>query len=164
MKSIDDGGETMVVKQEEWKDEYKKICELLRHHSYKLTPQRQTILKAFLENEDQHLSAEDTFMMVKHNYPDIGLATVYRTLDLLAELGILQRNDFGDGRSRYEFNRKEEHHHHHLICIQCGEVSEFDDDLLESLEAIIEKRNGYHVIDHDLKFYGYCKQCKSTLE
>ncbi|HHY28645.1 MULTISPECIES: Fur family transcriptional regulator [Desulfitobacterium] len=154
----------MVVKQEEWKDEYQKICELLRHHSYKLTPQRQTILKAFLENEDQHLSAEDTFMMVKHNYPDIGLATVYRTLDLLAELGILQKNDFGDGRSRYEFNRKDEHHHHHLICIKCGDVSEFDDDLLESLEAEIEKRNGYQVVDHDLKFYGYCNKCKSTLD
>lgn len=150
--------------QEECKDEYQKICELLRHHAYKLTPQRRTILKAFLDNADQHLSAEDTFMMVKHSYPDIGLATVYRTLELLAELGILQKNDFGDGRCRYEFNRKDEHHHHHLICIKCGEVSEFDDDLLESLEAEIEKRNGYQVMDHDLKFYGYCKQCKSTLD
>ncbi len=149
---------------EERKAEYTKICERLRDNSYKLTPQRQTILKIFLENADRHLSAEDTYMLVKNDYPEIGLATVYRTLDILAELGVLLKNDFGDGRSRYEFSRKDEHHHHHLICIQCGNVSEFDDDLLESLETVIQKRNGFKVVDHDLKFYGYCKKCQSTLD
>lgn len=149
---------------EDWQEAYSKICERLRNNSYKLTPQRQTILKTFLENADRHLSAEDAYMLVKTDYPDIGLATVYRTLDLLAELGVLQKNDFGDGRSRYEFSRKDEHHHHHLICIQCGEVSEFDDDLLESLETVIHKRNGFKVIDHDLKFYGHCIKCQSTSE
>lgn len=144
--------------------EYNKICERLRDNSYKLTPQRQTILKTFLEHVDRHLSAEDTYMLVKNDYPEIGLATVYRTLDLLAELGVLQKNDFGDGRSRYEFSRKDEHHHHHLICIHCGNVSEFDDDLLESLETVIQKRNGFKVVDHDLKFYGYCTKCQSTLD
>lgn len=140
-------------------EDYNKICDRLREHSYKLTPQRQTILRTFLEHADRHLSAEDTYMLVKNDYPEIGLATVYRTLDLLAELGILQKNDFGDGRSRYEFSRINEHHHHHLICTQCGEVSEFDDDLLESLETVIQKRNGFKVLDHDLKFYGHCQNC-----
>lgn len=149
---------------EERETEYTKICERLRDNSYKLTPQRQTILKIFLENADRHLSAEDTYMLVKNDYPEIGIATVYRTLDILAELGVLLKNDFGDGRSRYEFSRKDEHHHHHLICIHCGNVSEFDDDLLESLEAIIQKRNGFKVVDHDLKFYGYCTNCQSTLD
>lgn len=139
------------------------VCNRLRNNSYKLTPQRQTILRTFLENVDRHLSAEDVYVLVKHQYPDIGLATVYRTLDLLAELGILQKNDFGDGRSRYEFNRQDEHHHHHLICLRCGTVSEFDDDLLESLEAIIAKRTLFKVIDHDLKFYGHCQKCMDTL-
>lgn len=139
------------------------ICERLRNHSYKLTPQRQTILKAFLKNVDKHLSAEDIYMLVKNQYPEIGLATVYRTLDILAELGILQKNDFGDGRSRYEFSRHDEHHHHHLICLHCGNVSEFDDDLLESLETIINKKSQFKVVDHDLKFYGYCKKCQDTL-
>lgn len=149
---------------EEREAEYTKICERLRDNSYKLTPQRQTILKIFLENADRHLSAEDTYMLVKNDYPEIGIATVYRTLDILAELGVLLKNDFGDGRSRYEFSRKDEHHHHHLICIHCGNVSEFDDDLLESLEAVIQKRNGFKVVDHDLKFYGYCTNCQSTLD
>jgi Fur family ferric uptake transcriptional regulator len=148
----------------EWQEAYNTICESLRDNSYKLTPQRQTILKTFIEHADQHLSAEDVYMLVKHEYPDIGLATVYRTLDLLAELGVLQKNDFGDGRSRYEFSNRNEHHHHHLICLTCGEVSEFDDDLLESLETVIQKRNGFKVIDHDLKFLGYCTKCQSTLD
>lgn len=148
----------------EYQEAYDTICESLRDHSYKLTPQRQTILKTFIEHADEHLSAEDVYMLVKNQYPDIGLATVYRTLDLLAELGVLQKNDFGDGRSRYEFSNKDEHHHHHLICLNCGEVSEFDDDLLESLETIIQKRNGFKVLDHDLKFLGYCHKCQSTLD
>ncbi len=139
------------------------ICNRLRDNSYKLTPQRQTILRTFLKNVDRHLSAEDVYVLVKNQYPDIGLATVYRTLDLLAELGILQKNDFGDGRSRYEFNREDEHHHHHLICLRCGNVSEFDDDLLESLEAIIAKRTLFKIIDHDLKFYGHCQNCMDNL-
>ena len=137
------------------------MCDRLRDHSYKLTPQRQTILKTFWDNTDRHLSAEDVYMLVKHQDPDIGLATVYRTLDILAEVGILQKNDFGDGRSRYEFSQRDEHHHHHLICKECGEVSEFDDDLLESLETVINKRSGFKVSDHDLKFYGHCAKCQN---
>ena len=141
---------------------FESICSLLRNHSYKVTPQRQTILQTFLGHADSHLSAEEVYMLVKHQNPEIGLATVYRTLDLLAEIGVLLKNDFGDGRSRYEFSRKDEHHHHHLICLSCGNVSEFDDDLLESLEAVIIKRNQFKIMDHDLKFYGYCKLCGET--
>ncbi|HWJ03848.1 MAG TPA: transcriptional repressor, partial [Verrucomicrobiae bacterium] len=96
----------------------------LHSRAYKLTPQRETILRAFVEHGEGHLSAEDVYNLVKQLNPDIGLATVYRTLDLLAELDILQKMDFGDGRSRYEFCSNEEHHHHHLICVRCHKVSE----------------------------------------
>lgn len=143
---------------------FDSICDSLRNHSYKLTPQRLTILQTFLDNVDRHLSAEEVYSFVKHRNPEIGLATVYRTLDILAEIGVLLKNDFGDGRSRYEFSRKDEHHHHHLICLKCGNVSEFDDDLLESLEAVIMKRNRFRVIDHDLKFYGNCNKCEEALK
>ena len=141
-------------------ESFERICNLLRDHSYKITPQRQTILHKFLEQEDCHLSAEELYILVKKQNPEIGLATVYRTLDILAEMGVLFKNDFGDGRIRYEFSRKDEvHHHHHLICLGCGSVSEFDDDLLESLEAVILKKNKFIVKDHELKFYGYCSEC-----
>lgn len=139
---------------------YEAICHSLAEKDYKLTPQRRIILQAFMNNAERHLSAEDIYSIVKAENPDIGLATVYRTLELLAEIGVLQKLNFGDGRSRYEFAEDEEHHHHHLICLCCGEVMEFTDDLLESLETTIAGKTDFKIIDHQLKFYGYCKKCQ----
>ena len=126
----------------------------------KLTPQRQKILKVFIDNAEKHLSAEDVYAILKTKNPEIGLATVYRTLDLLAEMDVLLRMDFGDGRSRYEFAHKEVHHHHHLICTRCGTVMEFADDLLDQLEEAISRHSGFEIVDHQLKFFGYCKNCR----
>jgi Fur family ferric uptake transcriptional regulator len=132
----------------------------LKSKEYKLTPQRMTILKVFMENAVGHVSAEELYSMVKKENPDVGLATVYRTLDLLAELGILMKMDFGDGKARFELSDREVHHHHHLICLNCGKVQEFDIDLLEALEESINSKTGFEVVDHRLKFYGYCGDCK----
>ncbi|MDW7674852.1 MAG: Fur family transcriptional regulator [Bacillota bacterium] len=136
------------------------VCEKLHEHDYKITPQRRIILKVFLDNLEHHLSAEEIYNIVKETHPEIGLATVYRTLDLLAELEVLQRVNFGDGRSRYEFSDREVHHHHHLICLGCGEVTEFDDDKLEVLEKTISEKSSFKIVDHQLKFYGYCNKCQ----
>ncbi len=139
---------------------YQTVREKLQKNDYKLTPQREIILQTFTDNTDQHLSAEDVYGLVKAKHPEIGLATIYRTLDLLAELQVLQKLNFGDGRSRYEFNDKEVHHHHHLICLGCGIVAEFSEDLLEKLEQAISNHNGFKITDHELKFYGYCHDCQ----
>ncbi|HEX3014806.1 MAG TPA: Fur family transcriptional regulator [Desulfobacteria bacterium] len=139
---------------------FDSMREKLHKNAYKITSQRETILRAFMEIGEGHLSAEDVYRLVKAKDPDIGLATVYRTLDLLAELDILQKMDFGDGRSRYEFCKQTEHHHHHLVCLRCHQVAEFDDDLLESLEGAIAAKDGFKIVDHDLKFYGYCRDCQ----
>lgn len=138
----------------------KEIYERLQEKDYRVTPQRQVILQAFLDNAERHLSAEEIYNLVKKEHPEIGLATVYRTLDLLAELEILQKMDFGDGRSRYEFNQADVHHHHHLICIRCGRVTEFDDDLLETLETVVSRKTDFRILDHQLKFYGICQRCR----
>lgn len=135
------------------------ICQKLHDKAYKVTPQRQVILKAFLDHAQDHLSAEEVYNIVKESHPEIGMATVYRTLDLLAELEILEKMNFDDGRSRYEFAGDEEHHHHHLICLECGKVMEFEDDLLESLEAMVARKTGFSIVDHQLKFYGFCPRC-----
>jgi len=132
----------------------------LKAKDYKITPQRKVIINAFAENMEKHLSAEDVYQIVRQSHPEIGLATVYRTLDLLAELQILKKMNFGDGRFRYEFCESDDHHHHHLICLGCDKVTEFEDDLLESLEAIISKKTGFKIVDHQLKFYGYCAECQ----
>lgn len=133
----------------------------LREKGYKITPQRKIVLQAFLDHQDRHLSAEDVYQLVKPLSHDIGIATVYRTLEVLSELGVLQKIDFGDGRGRYELNDANEiHHHHHLICVSCGKVKEFDDDLLETLEGIIARKSNFQIIDHQVKFYGYCSECQ----
>ncbi|MFZ3171258.1 MAG: Fur family transcriptional regulator [Carboxydocellales bacterium] len=140
---------------------YDDICHRMIEKDYKLTPQRKVILNVFMDNAKGHLSAEDIYGIVKSRNPEIGLATVYRTLELLADIGVLQKMNFGDGRSRYEFAQEEEHHHHHLICLSCGEVLEFTDDLLESLETTVVGKTGFKILDHQLKFYGYCKRCQA---
>ena len=138
-------------------EEYKK-----NFKEYKLTPQRRLILEVFLENEDAHLSAEEVFMLIQKKDENIGLATIYRTLDLFEELEVLHKLNFGDGRSRYELNKSEKnhHHHHHLICLECNEIMEVKDDLLQKLEETIEEEHNFKILDHRVKFYGYCPCCK----
>ncbi|HAQ44740.1 MAG TPA: transcriptional repressor, partial [Dialister sp.] len=93
----------------------------IREHKYKFTSQRQVILQAFLDSKEKHLSAEDLYAMVRDENPDIGLATVYRSLELFTSLELLKKLDFGDGRSRYELNDHSlNHSHYHLICLGCG--------------------------------------------
>ncbi len=129
--------------------------------SYKFTPQRQLIMGVFAKNNDRHLSAEEIYGIVKQETADIGLATVYRTLELLSELNVLQKMDFGDGRSRYEISEANaSHHHHHLICLSCNKVKEFEDDLLDTLEEAIARKSKFTIVDHQLKFYGYCSECQ----
>jgi Fur family ferric uptake transcriptional regulator len=141
------------------------LCQKFRDRDYKLTPQRQLIVQVFIDNRDKHLSAEDVHNIVRQQSNDIGLATVYRTLELLSELDILQKMDFGDGRSRYEINESTSpHHHHHLICLICGKVIEFPDDLMENLENIIAQNSNFTIVDHQVKFYGYCQECRNKRE
>ena len=137
------------------------IYQKLQEKDYKLTPQRKRILKILLDNEQEHLSAEDIYKIVKHHYPEMGLATVYRTLEILADIDILEKMNFDDGKARYEFSSYDKHHHHHLICLKCSKVIEFNDDLLDVLERTISEKKDFEVVDHKLKFYGYCSKCKS---
>lgn len=140
----------------------KELRQKLRENQYKLTPQRQMVLQAFLDHPNRHLSAEDVYSIVRDQSPDIGLATVYRSLELLSEMNLLQKIDFGDGRSRYEVAESgATHHHHHLICLDCGQVKEYDDDLLEGLEASISRKHRFTIVDHEVKFYGYCSECQA---
>ncbi|GAA0346855.1 ferric iron uptake transcriptional regulator [Bacillus carboniphilus] len=137
-----------------------RIKDQLHSASYKLTPQREVTVRVLLENEEDHLSAEDVYLLVKEKYPEIGLATVYRTLELLTELKIVDKINFGDGVSRYDL-RKEgaTHFHHHLVCIECGSVDEIQEDLLEDVEQIVERDWNFKIKDHRLTFHGICHRC-----
>jgi len=138
-----------------------RIKKQLHSKSYKLTPQREATLRVLLEQNEEHLSAEEVFLLVKDKAPEIGLATVYRTLELLSELKVIDKINFGDGVSRYDIRREgAEHFHHHLVCIECGSVEQIVDDLLGPVEEIVEKDWEFKVIDHRLTFHGICKKCQ----
>ena len=142
-----------------------KIKDELHAKSYKLTPQREATVQVLLENEESHLSAEDVYLLVKEKAPEIGLATVYRTLELLSELHIVHKLNFGDGVARYEFRSvNSEHHHHHLICLNCGTVDEIKEDWLEPIEQRVEKKFDFKILDHHLMFHGICHRCKDKVE
>lgn len=137
------------------------LKEDLKKKGYKLTPQRRSIVDTIIDNEGKHLTAEEIYDKVKISCPEIGLATVYRTILLLEELGVISRLDLNDGCSRYEIVHSDEtHRHHHLICNTCHKVSEVQTDLLEELEADIEKQYKFKILDHSVKFYGICEECQ----
>ncbi len=143
------------------------LKERLQNSSYKLTHQRKVVLEVFVDNPGTHLSAEEVHDILKQRSADIGLATVYRTLELLSgkEIDILQKIEFGDGCARYELNLTEpnSHQHHHLICTSCKKVIEFSEDMLDNLEVDIMKKCGFKVTDHQVKFFGLCEECQKKL-
>ncbi|RWR15031.1 ferric iron uptake transcriptional regulator [Siminovitchia fortis] len=142
-----------------------RIKKQLHSASYKLTPQREATVRVLLENEDDHLSAEDVYLLVKDKSPDIGLATVYRTLELLTELKVVDKINFGDGVSRYDLRQEgADHFHHHLICIECGTVDEIQEDLLGDVEKIVEHDFNFKIKDHRLTFHGICWRCQDKAE
>lgn len=153
---IEKAGEVCVMEHR-----IERIKKLLHAQSYKLTPQREATVRVLLEREEDHLSAEDVYLLVKEKAPEIGLATVYRTLELLSELKIVDKINFGDGVSRYDL-RKEgaAHFHHHLVCMECGTVEEIVEDLLEDVEKIVERDWQFKVKDHRLTFHGICRKCQ----
>jgi Fur family ferric uptake transcriptional regulator len=121
----------------------------MRGGGYKATPQRMAVLRALVE--EQHQSLEE----IRARCPEVGLVTVYRTLDLLGNLGIVRRLDLGDG-ARYELA---ENHHHHMICESCGDISEFEECPLDP-ELLPPGSVDFEVRAHSLEVYGRCGACR----
>lgn len=141
-------------------EDIQRITSKLKKSGYKLTPQRQAIVDTILGSVGKHLTVEEIFDIVKQKRPEIGLATVYRTIMLMHEENLVTRLDLKDGTARYELTREDEHHtHHHLVCIKCSQVLEFMDDLLDPIEEEIGIKYNFKVLDHSLKFYGICNEC-----
>ena len=135
--------------------------EKLKQKGCKLTLQRRSVLDVLIKHCNEHLSTEEIYDFVKENYPEIGLATVYRTVQLFEEMGIVDRLNFDDGCSRFELSSEATvHHHHHLICESCNKVFEVENDLLEEIEKEIERKYKFKIHDHNVMFYGVCKDCE----
>jgi Fur family transcriptional regulator, ferric uptake regulator len=137
---------------------------------YRITSGREAILDV-LSRSDKHLSAEDIYMQVHPKYPNIGLTTVYRTLDVLADLGLVFRFDFGDRRARYELSQgpKGTRHHHHLICTKCNRVIDYTDFIDEEVELLNQTERGlsskydFKITNHLIQFYGLCNKCRNSV-
>jgi len=117
----------------------------------RITEQRRVIARVLSEAED-HPDVEEVHVRSSAIDPGISIATVYRTVRLFEEAGILERHDFGDGRSRYE--AAPETHHDHLIDVETGRVIEFVDEEVEALQQRIAEKLGFRLVDHRMELYG----------
>ncbi|MBF0252442.1 MAG: transcriptional repressor [Candidatus Omnitrophica bacterium] len=132
---------------------------------YRITIPRQAIIE-LLQKTDKHLSAEDVYIEVHKKFPQIGLTTVYRTLEILTGMGIIFKSDFGDGRFRYELVEGSHiEHHHHLVCTQCKRIIDYTDfideevEFLKRVEKGLSKKHKFNITNHIIQFYGLCEQC-----
>ena len=129
-------------------DRLEKLC---IENGMRMTDQRRVIARV-LSSADDHPDVEELHRRAHAVDPHISIATVYRTVRLFEESGIIERHDFRDGRSRYE--ETPDHHHDHLIDMKTGKVVEFVDEEIEALQNAIAQRLGYKLIDHRLELYG----------
>ena len=140
-----------------------KVKDLLREKGLKVTSQRLMVLNILSAHGDEHLTVEEIYDMAKEESPEIGLATIYRTVQVLLELHVIEKVTFDDGFARYELNGEETgsgHRHHHAICTQCGKVYSLETDLLDTLEKQVFESLGFEVTDHEVKLYGLCSACR----
>ena len=144
----------------------RKMRHRFEGHASRVTAPRQAILE-FMSKSSKHLSAKEIYASLHKSYPNMGLSTVYRTLDLLARMGIVAKLSLGDGQSRYEFkSKKKKEHHHHLICTSCGKIinySEFLDEelrLVKKTEERLAEKYNFVIQDHNIEFLGRCEKCK----
>jgi Fur family ferric uptake transcriptional regulator len=138
----------------------KSTQQKLRKHGFKITPQRRAIIDT-IAGTREHLTPAAIYQRVHREYPSIGLVTVYRTIDILAELGLICETHAG-GNIRSYMMRRPSGHHHHLICTDCGKVVDFTDCDLEKLERRLAKETRYKINGHLLEFLGQCRQCQKN--
>ncbi len=126
----------------------------LKRAGLKITLPRLKILEILQLPENQHISAEDVYKILIDHDEDIGLATVYRVLNQFDDAGILNRHHFEGGKSVFEISHKK--HHDHLVCLKCGKVIEFEDDVIEKRQDEVAERHNMKLTHHSLYLYGEC--------
>lgn len=144
-----------------------RFKQMLREKGLKVTSQRLLVLEIMAAHPGEHLTAEELYELAREQYPEIGLATIYRTVQVLVDLHVIGKVSFDDGYARYELEAAGEdcrHHHHHAICQSCGRVLSFEDDLLDNLEQALFAATGFAVTDHEVKLYGICRDCAAKQE
>ena len=136
----------------------KKIGSILRQRGYKFTSQRRAVLNAIAQSRE-HLTPAAIYEKVCREHPSIGLVTIYRTIEMLEELGLICELHVG-GSCRSYLMRRPSEHHHHIVCSGCGAVIDFADCDLNELEQKLSYETGFEIESHLLEFLGRCKNCK----
>jgi len=129
-------------------------------HRLKVTKERSAVLRAFLASE-RHITAEELYRKMKDEGSSIGLATIYRTLNLFCASGLAEQRQFGDGQARYELTYNV-HHHDHLICKQCNRIIEFENSEIEALQEQVARAHNFTIFSHKLELYGTCGDCSAS--
>ena len=137
--------------------------DILKKNSLKYTKQREVILE-ILYKYNKHFTPEELYMQIKNEYPklNIGIATIYRTLNLLEESKMITSISFGQSGKKYEIAIKP--HHDHLICDMCGTIIEFEDEQIENRQLEIAKKYHFLIKSHSLQLHGICKECRKKLK
>ncbi len=131
----------------------------LRENNFRITPQRLAVLK-ILASSTEHPSVENIYRKVKKDFPTTSLATVYKTLIVLKEIGEVLELGFGEGGNRYDGNKPDPHPH--LICTECGTIIDPDLENLEGMTKELRKATGFRISTHRLDFFGVCPDCQGT--
>jgi Fur family ferric uptake transcriptional regulator len=136
--------------------EHTGLLNQLAGAGYRMTPQRSMIVSA-IENSTNHISAEEIYASVVTKYPYVNISTVYRTLELLKEKGLVTETDLGNGRVSYHPTPKG--HHHHLVCHECGAIIDLDESAFSDLKAQLKNQYGFHAHIEHLAIFGRCAKC-----
>ncbi|MBC8447604.1 MAG: transcriptional repressor [Chloroflexi bacterium] len=134
-----------------------ELISRLRERGYRLTPQRMAVLKVLARSEG-HPSVEQIYEQVKVDFPMTSLATIYKTVTLLREMGEVLELGFSDDSNRYDGNKP--YPHPHLICIKCRNIMDPEIGTLSELPLEVAERTGYRIVNHRLDFFGICPQCQ----
>jgi Fur family ferric uptake transcriptional regulator len=137
----------------------RKVTAVLRQNGYKITPQRRVLIRTIITSRD-HLTPADIYQKVHKEHPNIGLVTIYRTLEILTELQLICELHAGGNCRSYTISTPQEHHH--LICSNCGIVVDCAGCNLDDLERRIAKESGFRIDDHLLEFTGLCQTCQKA--
>ncbi|MGB6975878.1 MAG: ferric iron uptake transcriptional regulator [Gammaproteobacteria bacterium] len=129
----------------------------LRKAGLKVTLPRLKILEILTKTQPRHMSAEDVYRTLLDAGEEVGVATIYRVLTQFEMAGLIKRHNFEEGHSVFEIDHGE--HHDHLVCVKCGQVEEFVDEVIESRQAEIAEKAGLKMTDHNLTIYGFCRKC-----
>ncbi len=142
-------------------DDLLKLCEKVKENGYKLTPARKSMLESLLSASEHLITALELYDLIREKNKRVNFSTVYRNLEILVNIGLVQKLSFADS-AKYQLQSLEraDSHYHHLICTGCHKTMPLPYCPLDDLEAKLQKNTGFLPLEHKIEIYGYCESCR----